>query len=619
MLAEIAVFALILALLLCLLQGSSLITAHTLPLLAPAATLCALLVFLAFVTLIILRIDSDFSLLNVAEHSNRALPLLYKIVGTWGNHEGSMLLWALVVTGFGALLARNKTQEIATAIQALLAAGVLIFILATSNPFARLFPPARDGKMLNPLLQDMALAIHPPMLYLGYVGFSAVFSLAIAGLWKGKIDRAWAATTHPWIMFSWSSLTIGIMLGSWWAYRELGWGGYWFWDPVENASLMPWLAGTALFHSNIVLKKRGSLAGWVALLSILTFSLSLIGTFLVRSGAITSVHSFASDPARGIYILCYIALVVGGGLWLYGTCAEKLSDTAPMRPVSREGTIVINNIFLITACATVLLGTLYPMGAQLITGDTITVGAPYFNSIVLPMLAVPLFFAALSPFLAWQKASVTRALTRAWFAWLAALLVIILVMFVVAKALFITASALGLATYLMAGSAQWLASGRWRKWASWPVFLGHAGAAIVVIGITGTSLWSKQTESFAGVGDDIAIAGIVVNVAGEDHLETANYKAHLLTLHLQKKGEKISSLAPQYRSYSMRGATTSEAAIYSTPAYDITAVIGETNEAGKTALRIYFKPTISFLWLGALIIAAGGIIAGTLSLRRRPS
>ena len=617
MLAEIAVFALILALVLCLLQASSLIFQRALPLLAPASALSGLLVFFAFIILIILRMDSDFSVMNVAEHSNRAMPLLYKIVGTWGNHEGSMLLWALVVTGFGACLAKSHPR--ATAFQALLAAGVLLFILATSNPFTRLFPPAIDGRMLNPLLQDMALAIHPPLLYLGYVGFSAVFSLAIAGLWNGKIDRAWAASAHPWIMFAWSSLTMGIMLGSWWAYRELGWGGYWFWDPVENASLMPWLAGTALVHSNIVLKKRGSLASWVALLSILTFGLSLIGTFLVRSGAITSVHSFASDPARGVYILAYIAVVIGGGLWLYGARASQLTDTAPLAPVSREGVIVINNLFLITACVTVLLGTLYPMGAEIFTGATITVGAPYFNSIVLPILAFPLFFAALAPFMAWKKAEILRAVKRAWFAWAAALVVIILVMAVVAQDTLIAASSLGLAAFLMGGSAQWLAAGRWRMAANWPVFLGHVGAAIVTIGITGTSLWSKQTESFAGIGDDIAIAGYVVNVTEEDTLETPNYQAHRLTLRLQKNGVDIAALTPEYRNYGTRGQPTSEAAIHTTPAYDITTVIGETNAEGKTALRIYFKPTISFIWFGALVIAAGGLLAGTLSLRRKTS
>ncbi|MDX2074505.1 MAG: heme lyase CcmF/NrfE family subunit [Alphaproteobacteria bacterium] len=615
MLAELAVFALALAFSLSLLQAFSLYEKRLLPLLSPGSSLSALLVFLAFIILILLRIDSDFTVANVAEHSNRALPLLYKIAGTWGNHEGSLLLWALVVTGFGACLAGRHPR--AAAIQALLAAGVLAFILGSSNPFERIFPPPPDGKMLNPLLQDIALSLHPPMLYLGYVGFSAVFSLALAGLWERKIDRAWAEAAHPWIMFAWSALTMGIALGSWWAYRELGWGGYWFWDPVENASLMPWLAATALLHSNIVLKKRGQLARWVALLAILTFAMSLIGTFLVRSGAITSVHSFASDPARGLYILGYIALSIGGGLWLYGARAGSLAETAPLRPASREGAIVVNNLFLTTACATVLLGTLYPMIAELASGAQITVGAPYFNSVVLPILAAPLLLAALTAFLPWKKASLAQVVKRAWFAFAAALVVAMLVMAVVAQETLLAACGLGLGAFLMAGSAQWLAAGRWRMRGSWPVFLGHTGAAMIVIGITGTSLWSKQTESFAGIGDDIALAGYVLNVAGETTLDKPNYQAQRLTLHVKKNGAHVTTLAPEFRRYKIQGSATSEAAIHSTGAYDLYAVIGEKNDKGKTALRIYFKPTISFLWLGALVIASGGLLAGTISLRRR--
>jgi len=352
------------------------------------------------------------------------MPLLYKITGTWGNHEGSMLLWAWVMAMFGWWLAfqrssdeqTNQIRDLALIVQSILLAGVLIFILFTSNPFVRIFPPPPDGLALNPLLQDIALAMHPPMLYLGYVGFSVVFSLAVALMLlpeKQSVDmRRWAQMAHPWIMVSWATLTLGIGLGSWWAYRELGWGGWWFWDPVENASLMPWLSATALLHSNLVLKKRGLLAPWVVLLAILTFGLSLLGTFLVRSGALTSVHSFANDPARGLYILAYIAVVMGAALALYALRGQRLQASETMAPVSREGMIVINNLFILTACATVVLGTMYPLVAEWISGARLTVGAPYFNATFLPIMSIALLFAALVPFMPWKKANIRESLKR---------------------------------------------------------------------------------------------------------------------------------------------------------------------------------------------------------------
>lgn len=607
MLAEFATFSLVLALLASLLAGSALFSARLRPVIAPASAVAALLIFFAFVILIVLRIDSDFSVANVAEHSNRALPLSYKIAGAWGNHEGSMLLWMLVLSGCGAMLAAHHAT--AAAVQAWLSTGIMVFILMTSNPFARLFPPAIDGKMLNPLLQDMALAIHPPLLYLGYVGFSAVFSLAVAGLLARRIDGDWAKRAHPWIMGAWGFLTAGIALGSWWAYRELGWGGFWFWDPVENASLLPWLCGTALFHSNIVLKKRGALAGWVVLLAILTFALSLIGTFLVRSAAITSVHSFASDPTRGLFILGYIVVVIGGALWLYGARMGSMPPGATLRPASREGVIVINNLFLLTACSTVLLGTLYPLLAEAIGGDRITVGAPYFNRTFLPLMAVPLFFAGLSAYLPWKKAAISEAISRAWPAWCAAFAAVALVLFTMAAQLALACIGLGLAAFLMAASTQWLASGRWKNRSFLPVWLGHTGAALLVLGITCTGLWSSEVEGFASTGDHLSLAGYTINYRGEEAITTPNYTALRAILELHQKEKRVATLLPEYRHYAMRGTTTSEAAIYSAMAYDIYAVIGEKNEAGKTAIRLYFRPGISWLWLGASMIAVSGVIA----------
>ena len=666
MLAEIAVFSLCIALMLSLVSAAALWRPALGDFVPTASSVAAALIFFALTALIILRLDSDFTVVSVADHSNRALPLLYKIAGAWGNHEGSMLLWALVMATMGAALSTNNTSSpacgggneawilrsfrkilsrvvgviscreskyvapspplippqaggnrIAAAVQALLTAGVLLFILVTSNPFARIFPPPVDGKMLNPLLQDMALSIHPPLLYLGYVGFSAVFSLAIAGLLARRIDSDWAKTAHPWMMFSWSMLTVGIALGSWWAYRELGWGGFWFWDPVENASLLPWLAGTALIHSNIVLKKRGMLAGWVALLAILTFALSLIGTFLVRSGAITSVHSFASDPTRGLYILGYIALTIGGGLTLYSLRIASITSPSHLRPASREGVIVINNLFLLTACATVLLGTLYPLLAEIAGGHSITVGAPYFNRTFLPMMALCLLFAGIAPFLPWKKAALTRAIFRAWPAWSAALVTVILVLAFIQKEALIVAGALSLAAFLMVASSQWLAAGRWRNAAHWPVFLAHFGASILVIGITCVSLWSQTREGFFSVGNSVAFAGHMVDYQKEETLKTPNYKSTRATLRIRKNDHNIATLTPEFRRYTIGKSTTSETAIYSTPAYDIYAVIGETNESGATALRLYYKPTISFVWLGALLIASGGLLSSFIATRRR--
>ncbi|MBY0406268.1 MAG: heme lyase CcmF/NrfE family subunit, partial [Rickettsiales bacterium] len=503
MMPEFGVFFLIIALLAALLQAAYLLPVallkRFLPLcLAPAAWVQAFSVCLSFLILVHLRLNSDFSVLNVVQHSNLNLPVLYKIVGSWGNHEGSMLLWVMVLAVFGACVAFRPLpspglQPLVVAVQAGLSAGVLLFILFTSNPFARVFPPTLDGEALNPLLQDMALAMHPPLLYLGYVGFSIVFSFACAALLLGRMDEHWARAAHPWIVVAWSFLTLGIGLGSWWAYRVLGWGGFWFWDPVENASLLPWLSGTALMHANVVLKKRGMLRSWVLLLSILTFGLSLMGTFLVRSGLLTSVHSFASDPARGSFILLYMLVVLGGALLLYALRGPRLVAAAPdgMLPVSREGMIVINNLFLLTACATVFLGTAYPIVLEWMDGSKLTVGPSFYNVTFLPLVAVPLFFAGLTPFLPWQRAEFSRVRRQlsAPFAGMGVAALLVLAAGMPRPVL--SASGIGIAVWLAACSVQWLRKAQGRKGA-WPVFLGHMGAALVVAGVTGAGLWAQE-------------------------------------------------------------------------------------------------------------------------------
>jgi cytochrome c-type biogenesis protein CcmF len=612
--AEFGVFCLALALLTSLLQATYLLPVKAVKnilgrVLPVAAWLQAFFIASAFAMLMVLRLDSDFSVMNVVAHSNLSLPTIYKIAGTWGNHEGSMLLWVLVLAVFGALLAngRDTLKLYAISIQSLLCAGFLGFILYTSNPFARIFPPAVDGEALNPLLQDMGLALHPPLLYLGYVGFSIAFSLAVAALIQGRAGREWAQAAHPWIMAAWSALTLGIGMGSWWAYRELGWGGWWFWDPVENASLMPWLAGTALLHSNIVLKKRGLLAPWVILLSIVTFSLSLLGTFLVRSGAITSVHSFASDPERGVYILAYIFLTVGGALLLYSLRGGKIAGQGQMEPLSREGMIVINNLLLLSACAAVLLGTLYPMLAELTSGDKITVGPPFFHVTFVPLMALPLVFAGLTPFMAWKKASFKSAISAMRPAMLAALAALFIVIAFTHARDISTICGFSLAVWLAAGSVKWLLGAKGRS-GRYAVFLGHIGAALMVAGITASAAWKDEVQLQAAAGDLLNIAGYNVTYKGSKDITGENYTAKQAELQVVgKDGAIISSLFPEYRTYSIRGSNTSETDIYYSPVGDIYSVIGETSPEGKTAIRLYFQPMISLIWLGFMLMALGGI------------
>jgi len=627
MTAEFGVFFLILALLTALLQSAYLLPfagfrgllARIFPIASFLQNAC---IALALITLITLRIDSDFSVVNVIKHSNLALPTLYKIAGAWGNHEGSMLLWVFVLSLFGALLnGKMRTRysvlgNFAIATQSALCAGFLAFILFTSNPFDRQFPPTIDGETLNPLLQDMALSIHPPLLYLGYVGFSIVFSLAVAGLITGKVDRAWAEIAHPWIMASWSALTLGIGLGSWWAYRELGWGGWWFWDAVENASLMPWLAGTALFHSNIVLKKRGALAPWVLLLSIITFGLSLLGTFLVRSGAITSVHSFASDPERGIYILGYMVISIGGALLLYAIRGGKIAteNDEQILPTSREGLIIINNLFILTACVSVFLGTLYPMFAEIFADEKLTVGAPFFEATFAPLMAIPLIFAAITPFVAWKKANFRTALRSLTPALLAVFAVIILMLAFFNGKIMAGIMGFGLSFWLAVGSISWLVNAGGKR-GKYSVFMGHIGAALMVAGITASTAYKAETEGLLSPNQSLKIAGYEVVFKEISDNENDNYSAKRAEFLVKNNsGAEITTLHPEYRTYKIRGSNTSETAIYSSIYGDLYSAIGETKD-GKTAIRLYFKPMIYLLWLGFVIISASGIISITLKNR----
>lgn len=613
MTAELGVFFLIVSLLLAVVQALPLYPHPALrhrlqPCLPAAAWLQALCVACALAALIALRLDNDFSVAVVAAHSSLALPALYKITGAWGNHEGSMVLWVLALSVFGlALAVRREPAPLAVAVQASLAAGVLLFVLFTSNPFARQFPPPMDGDAFNPILQDIALAIHPPLLYVGYVGFSIVFSLAVAALIDGRAGREFAKAVRPWILVSWSALTAGIGLGSWWAYRELGWGGFWFWDPVENASLLPWLAGTALLHSNIVLQKTGRLAAWVILLSILTFGLSLLGTFLVRSGALTSVHSFATDPARGLFILAYIVVFVGGALLLFALRAPRLEPAEPMHPISREGMIVFNNLFLLCACATVLLGTLYPLFAEWLAGHKLTVGAPYFNATFVPLMAVPLFLAGLALFLSWGRASLQQSLRVAQPALFASGAMALLVLAYIKTHIVFGLLGLGLGAWLFICSVQWLMTGS-RSAHRLSVFLAHGGLGVLVMGVTGAGLWQQEVSGNLAAGNIAAIGEYRLMYQGEESARGDGYDVRRGTFVMLKDNKRIATLSPEYRVYDIRKTPTHEAAIHSTWGADIYVVIGET-DGEKTGVRIYFVPMIRFVWLGCVLMALGGLVA----------
>ena len=615
MTAEFGISCLILATLVATFQSFYLFgkTSFKVACMPQAALLQALLVSLALASLVILRVESDFSIQNVAQNSNLHLPILYKIVGTWGNHEGSMLLWLWVLSIFGNMIAISQNidtalRNMAVAVQSILALGVMIFILLTSNPFARIFPPLTDGKTLNPLLQDIGLALHPPLLYLGYVGFSIVFSLAVASLLTGIRGRQWAHIVHPWILAAWSALTIGIGLGSWWAYRELGWGGWWFWDPVENASLLPWLSGTALLHANIVLKKRGLLGQWVCVLSIMTFALSMIGTFLVRSGALTSVHSFASDPARGLFILAYIICTVGGALVLFAMRGNTVKSEEVASPKSREGLIILNNLFLITACMSVLLGTLYPLFSEWLHGNKLTIGAPYFNLTFIPLMVLPIFFAGLAPYLPWKKADFFKSMHAAKPAILSCVTAIF-VLFAIIKTHFLYGIlGFGLAIWLLFASINLLLTRNLR--ANLPVAIAHAGVAVLVAGITGSGLWKTEQEKWLRTGDTLQTGSYALTLENKSAYEDNNYTADQSIFRLEYEGKLLDRLIPEYRNYRISNARTSEAALYPHFGGDVYAVTGETSKDGTAvATRLYHIPMIHFIWAGFVLMALGGVAA----------
>jgi cytochrome c-type biogenesis protein CcmF len=596
----------------------------------PAALAQFGLIGFAFATLIQAAIVSDFSVLNVVQNSHSTKPLLYKIAGVWGNHEGSMVLWVTILAGFGAAVAvfgRSLPLPLKArvlAVQAMIGVGFLLFILATSDPFARVDPPPLDGDDLNPLLQDPGLALHPPFLYLGYVGFSMAFSFAIAALIEGRVDPAWARWVRPWTLAAWTCLTLGVALGSWWAYYTLGWGGWWFWDPVENASLMPWLAGTALLHSAIVVEKRDALKSWTLLLAILTFSLSLIGTFLVRSGVLSSVHAFAVDPARGVFILGLLTVTIGGSLLLYGLRAPALKAGGLFAPISREGALVLNNLLLATATATVLMGTLYPLFLDVLGAGKVSVGAPFFNATFVPLM-IPLVTAmVVGPFLSWKRADWAGVLGRlAVVGALATLAVLVAcwqsgggpVMALVGVAL-----------------AAWAFFGAWLEWAerialfraplrvslrraaglpaaAWGMTLAHAGLGLAIAGMTGSSFWVSERIQVIHPGDTVEIADYHLSFQGVEPVVGPNYDAQRATFVVTQDGRKVGLLAPERRHYTVTGMPLSHAAIRTTGTADLYLALGDEDGTGGWTLRLYHHPLVPWLWLGCGVMVFGGLVS----------
>ncbi|HUZ65973.1 MAG TPA: heme lyase CcmF/NrfE family subunit, partial [Acetobacteraceae bacterium] len=565
---------------------------------------------------------SDFSVMNVASYSSSNTPLLYRITGTWGNHEGSILLWCFILSACGAVVAgfgRNLPTSLRARVVGVLgfcSAGFLLFTLTDSNPFARIWPPPIQGNGVNPLLQDPGLAFHPPILYTGYVGFSIAFAFAVAALLEGRVDAAWGRWVRPWTLVAWCFLTAGIALGSWWSYYVLGWGGYWFWDPVENASLLPWLTGTALLHSAIVVEKREAMKTWTVLLAIATFSLSLSGTFMVRSGLLNSVHAFANDPSRGIFILVLLGIVIGGSLLLFALRAPVLAASGLFAPLSREGALVLNNILLCSICAVVFVGTLYPPFVQLLFGTQISVGAPFFNQTVLPMAAPVIAAMAIGPVLSWKRAALAPALLRLWWAALAAVVVGL-----VAARGYGAIPALGLAgaAWLILGSAADIVE-RIRLFriplpdslhrlrgiprGAFGAAIAHAGLGATIAGIAGMTL-AVNTIALVHPGQSVHLAGYDWTLTSLATRPGPDFTARVATVDVSRNGHPVTVLHPDRRSFPIGQTTTSGVAIRTNGFADLYAVLGE-ERGGGAVLRLHYNPMAPWIWLGALIMAFGG-------------
>ena len=637
MIPELGHYALILALGLAVIQATMPIVGTrtndvVLMNMAPSLAVAQFIfVAIAFCALGECYVASDFSVLNVYENSNSAMPLIYRLTSIWGNHEGSMMLWVSILAFFGALVAVFGTnlpltlKANALAVQAWIAAAFYLFILITSNPFLRIADAPFEGRDLNPVLQDPGLAFHPPMLYLGYVGFSIAFSFAIAALLEGRIDPAWARWVRPWILGAWMCLTIGIAGGSYWAYYELGWGGFWFWDPVENASLMPWLAGTALLHSAVVMEKRAALKVWTILLAILAFSLSLIGTFLVRSGVLTSVHAFAVDPTRGIFILAILVIFIGGALALYAWRAPLLKQGGLFAPISREGALVFNNLFLTSACATVFVGTLYPLALEGLTGDKISVGPPFFNATFGPLFIPLMLVMPFGPLLGWKRGDILSAAQRLLAAAMLSAVAIAAAFALEHRGPVLAPFGVGIAIFVMAGAVTDIvertmilripfnavlhrAIGMPRS--VWGTAFAHFGMGASLLGIVSVTAWGSEHIAAIKQGDVIDISHYRLTFDGTFDRPGSNY--HDVVGHFtvrRASGEIIGALEPTRRTFPARNMVTTEAALMTRGVSQLYISLGDPDANGAVPVRLFFKPNVLLIWGGAFIMFLGGALS----------
>ena len=633
MIPELGHLALILAFLLAIVQGTLPIAgaARRIPawmaLARPVAQGQFLFIAIAWGCLAYSFLSSDFSVLNVATNSNSQLPIQYRFAATWGSHEGSMMLWVLMLSSWTlavSLKSRHLPEEMAArviGVMGLVSVGFLLFMLTTSNPFERLFPVPADGRDLNPLLQDPGMVIHPPMLYMGYVGFSVAFAFAIGALLGGRLDATWARWSRPWTTLAWSFLTIGIMLGSWWAYYTLGWGGWWFWDPVENASFMPWLVGTALLHSLAVTEKRGTFRNWTVLLAICAFSLSLIGTFLVRSGVLTSVHAFATDPRRGVFILAFLVVVIGGSLTLYAIRAPKVGVGARFALVSRETALLANNVLLIAAAGSVLLGTLYPLFIDALGLGKLSVGPPYFDSVFVPLMTPLFFLMGVGPLARWKQASIPDLAQRLRWAAIVSVVTAVLVPFATGEwkpgvafglllAFWIVAATVaGVLERLRSAGGGIAAQLRRQPRSYWGMVVAHLGIAVCVVGVTMVKGYETERDVKMNVGDTVAVARYVFRFDGVAPQRGPNYQATRGTVVVSRNGAYVETLYPEKRLYNAGGNAMTNAAIDSGPFGDIYVSMGEPVENGAWIIRVYSKPFITWVWFGFIMMAIGGFLA----------
>ncbi|MEL0022834.1 MAG: heme lyase CcmF/NrfE family subunit [Alphaproteobacteria bacterium] len=646
MIAELGHFALILAfvmsLMLAVLPFYAVTRNHPglMHVVMPVTLVMAAGVLVAFAALVWAFVTSDFSVALVASHSHSAKPMIYKISGTWGNHEGSLLLWIVILVVFAALLALRgqhmplRLKVMTLGVQGVVSAAFMAFSLFTSNPFERLSPAPLDGNGLNPILQDPGLALHPPTLYVGYVGLSMAFSFAVAGLLDGRIDRVWAVSVRPWITAAWCALTAGIALGSWWAYYELGWGGWWFWDPVENASLMPWLAATALIHSISVVAAREGFKSWTVLLAIVAFSLSLVGTFIVRSGLLTSVHSFASDPARGVFILGILLVAIGVPLALFAWRGPQLAGDSGFDLVSREFGLLVNNFLLTAATIVVLIGTFYPLALEMINGARITVGPPYFDATFNPIMGALVVAMVVGPVMAWRRGTLPALKTVLLTAGLAAVVSVL--------AALTLATDIGVAGIVGLAMTAWLAAGiladvghrlglgRRRVAAAagraiplpvWGMWCAHFGMVVFLLGALGNGLFASESVVRAKPGDIIPLAGKEFVFSGVEQRQGPNYVTLTAVLELRRNGVPIAVMTPENRLYTAERQTTTEAAIRPRISGDDYAVLGDGDAETGYTLRLYRKPLVSWVWAGAAMMAIGGLLAamGRTGKSRQPA